>query len=49
MPDYGPGAGNEQWAAATPHLDMRMTVRGDVARYFEPGKPYTLTFEDALA
>lgn len=44
MPDYGDGR-NSEWAAATPHLDLRMTVKGTVAEQFEPGWAYTLTFE----
>lgn len=44
MPDYGPDSGNDVWANATPHLDLRMTVKGDVGRHFAPGEAYTLTF-----
>jgi len=44
MPDYGDGS-NQEWAAATPHLDLRMTVKGELGQAFEPGQAYTLTFE----
>lgn len=44
QPDYADGA-NKEWAFATPHLDLRMTLRGDVVDRFEPGQKYTLTFE----
>lgn len=43
-PDYGQGP-NAEWANATPHLDLRMTVKGAVADQFEPGKAYTVIFE----
>jgi hypothetical protein len=36
---------NQEWAQATPFLDLRMTVRGAVADRFEPGRRYTLVFE----
>lgn len=42
-PDYADGR-NKEWANATPYLDLRMTVSGDVADRFEPGKRYTLQF-----
>lgn len=42
-PDYQAGR-NQEWAASTPHLDLRMTVTGAVADQFELGKRYTLTF-----
>lgn len=42
---YTDGA-NKEWANATPHLDMRMTLKGDVADHFEPGKHYTVTFTE---
>lgn len=45
MPDYADGR-NQQWALATPHLELRMTLRGDVADCIEPGKCYTLTFTE---
>ena len=44
-PDYLDGA-NREWAHATPHLDLRMTVRGDVAQHFFPGKSYVLQFSE---
>lgn len=42
-PDYADSR-NKQWAQATPHLDLRMTVTAKVARHFAPGESYTLTF-----
>lgn len=45
MADYNDGR-NAEWARYTPHLDLRMTLRGDVADRFEPGKSYTLTFAE---
>lgn len=42
-PDYQDGR-NQDWAAATPHLQLHMTVNGEVVDFFEPGA-YTLTFE----
>jgi hypothetical protein len=45
MPDYQDGR-NQEWAAATPHLELRMTLRGPVADRFEQGKSYTLTFTE---
>jgi len=45
MPDYMDGR-NKEWAAATPTLNLSMTVKGSVADQFEPGKKYTLTFEE---
>lgn len=41
--DYQDGR-NKEWAASTPHLDLRMSVKGDVADHFAAGKKYTLTF-----
>lgn len=46
-PDYADDR-NQEWAAATPHLQLSMTVRSDVVANFEPGA-YTLTFERAGA
>lgn len=43
-PDYADGR-NKEWAEATPHLSLQMTVKGSVADQFEVGKPYTLTFD----
>ena len=42
-PDYQDDR-NKEWAAATPHLQLNMTVNGEVVDFFEPGA-YTLTFE----
>ena len=42
--DYADGR-NKEWSQYTPYLDLRMTLKGDVADQFEPGKAYTLTFE----
>jgi hypothetical protein len=42
-PDYADGR-NAEWAAATPHLNVQMTVKGAVADLFEQGRPYTLQF-----
>lgn len=46
MPDYADGR-NKEWAQYTPHLDLRMTLKGEVADRFEVGKAYTLTFEES--
>lgn len=43
MPDYGEGR-NASWAAATPNLQLTLTVREDVAQLFTVGASYTLTF-----
>jgi hypothetical protein len=45
MPDYAAGR-NAEWAHSTPHLDLRMTVKAEVAPQFEVGKSYTLQFID---
>lgn len=42
-PDYQDDR-NQEWATSTPHLQLSMTVKGEVAANFEPGA-YTLTFE----
>jgi hypothetical protein len=42
-PDYAAGR-NQEWSASTPHLDLRMTVKGAVADLFKQGQNYTLTF-----
>jgi hypothetical protein len=42
-PRYEDGA-NAEWAYATPSLSLMMNVRAEVP--FEPGKAYTLTFDD---
>jgi hypothetical protein len=44
VPDYADGR-NKEWSLYTPALSLDMTVKGDVADQFEPGKAYTLTFE----
>lgn len=42
------GAANREWASATPGGSVQMTVRNEVASaYFERGKEYYLTFEEA--
>lgn len=43
-PDYANGR-NTEWAAATPHLSISMTVNEDAGQHFEQGSKYTLTFE----
>lgn len=43
-PDYQDGR-NAEWASATPSLSISMTVKGDVADFFEQGGKYTVTFE----
>lgn len=42
-PDYADGR-NKEWAAATPHLSLSMTVVGPVADLFNQGDRLTLTF-----
>lgn len=42
-PDYGDPA-NKAWAAATPHLEIRMTTVGDATDLFELGAAYTVQF-----
>jgi hypothetical protein len=48
QPDYADGR-NQEWAAATPHLSLQMTVRGEVGDRFEPGRSYTLQFVEGDA
>lgn len=36
---------NQEWAFATPHLGISMTVNRATGDLFEQGKEYTLTFE----
>lgn len=43
-PDYQDGR-NAEWALATPALNINMTVKGDVADFFEQGGKYTVIFE----
>lgn len=43
--DYADGR-NKEWAAATPNLNLQMTVKPSVSEMFEVGKGYTLTFEE---
>ena len=43
--DYADGR-NKEWALATPTLDLRMSVKPDVAERFTEGQPYTLTFTE---
>lgn len=38
---------NKEWAKYTPALSVSMTVLESVAERFEPGKAYTLTFEES--
>jgi len=45
-PDYADDR-NKAWAVATPALQLSMTVKDEVAAFFEPGAAYTLTFERA--
>jgi hypothetical protein len=45
-PDYTDGR-NKEWSRYTPHLSLSMTVKGSVADDFQPGKAYTLTFEES--
>jgi len=37
---------NQEWAYATPHCTVNMTVRAEIGELFEQGKSYTLTFEE---
>lgn len=46
-PDYADGR-NADWAEATPHLSLSMTVKASVAKHFERGGKYTLTFEPSV-
>jgi hypothetical protein len=41
--DYADGR-NKEWAAATPTLNLEMTLNGQAADLFEEGKAYTLQF-----
>jgi hypothetical protein len=43
QPDYADGR-NKEWALATPHLSLQMTLNGQAADLFEEGKRYTLQF-----
>jgi hypothetical protein len=43
QPDYADDR-NKEWAKYTPHLQLNMTVIGDVADQFVAGKHYTLQF-----
>jgi len=42
-PDYADGR-NAEWAAATPHLSLSMTVNDEAGQHFQLGGTYTLTF-----
>jgi len=42
-PDYANGR-NQEWALATPHLSLSMTLNGKAADLFEPRRAYTLQF-----
>jgi hypothetical protein len=44
QPDYTDGR-NQEWAVATPALSLSMSVKPDVAKRFEVGQAFTLTFE----
>lgn len=37
---------NEEWAVYTPHCFTQMTVVASVGELFEPGKAYTLSFQE---
>lgn len=37
---------NKEWAEFTPSLSLSMTVTNEVAKEFQAGKSYLLTFED---
>lgn len=41
-PNYGNGTKNEAWAAATPAINLTMTVKDEVGDQFESGKAYDL-------
>lgn len=43
--DYGDER-NQEWAAATPSLNISMVVNGKVHERFQQGHHFTLTFED---
>jgi len=42
-PDYTDGR-NAEWALATPHLNLDMTLNGQAADLFTQGTAYTLQF-----
>lgn len=44
-PDYADGR-NKEWATATPHLSLNMTVQAEIAKQLKVGKCYTLQFID---
>lgn len=45
MVDYADGR-NAEWAAATPHLNVQMTVKREIAdEHFPLGRAITITFE----
>jgi len=48
-PDYDQNGKNQAWADATPYLDFRMKVNGEVADHFELGQSFTVTFEPEAA
>lgn len=48
QPNYADGR-NAEWALATPHLSLSMTLKGAVADRFEQGKAYTLQFVEDVA
>jgi hypothetical protein len=45
LPDYADGR-NKEWSRYTPALSLSLTLKGEVADRFEPGKAYTLTFAE---
>jgi hypothetical protein len=45
IPDYADGR-NKAWAAATPNLNLSMTVKGEVAELFHAGRAYILTLQE---
>jgi len=48
VPDYADGR-NKEWSLYTPALSLSMTLKGEVADRFEPGKAYTLQFVEDTA
>lgn len=42
-PDYADGR-NAEWAKYTPSLSVTMTVKASVAKHYQQGQPWTLTF-----
>ncbi|SEF34376.1 hypothetical protein SAMN05421837_107347 [Amycolatopsis pretoriensis] len=44
--DYADGR-NAEWALATPHLTVNMTLNGQAADLFDQGTAYTLQFVES--